>query len=74
MGRAKNAGTLSAHVSNEIIVTIRNRAAPLNWTPSKFTALILEKWLNDGAPPVHPIDESMVRLSKLAEKEIRRKG
>lgn len=35
---------------------IKTRADTIDWSGSKFGSAIIEWWLNQGAPKVHPLD------------------
>jgi hypothetical protein len=64
VGKAKNAETLSVHASHRVIFAIEAKAARLGVSKSKYSALILEQWLQTGCPPISEPD----RLIQIAAK------
>jgi hypothetical protein len=59
MGKAANAATLGIHVKKDIITLIDARSGALGLTRSAYAALILEKWVAEGAPAVNTPDRLM---------------
>jgi hypothetical protein len=65
MGKAQNAETLSVHVSKTAIATIQKRADGNGISKSRFAALVLEKWVAEGCPPVSETDRAVMALSAI---------
>lgn len=59
MGKAVNAATFAAHIGNETIRMIESRAASLGISKSKYGALIFERWVESGCPPVNDADRAL---------------
>jgi hypothetical protein len=62
MGKAKDAETLSVHASKDNVAIITARAELLSMSKSKFAALIIDRWVAEGAPPVSPADDALLKL------------
>lgn len=56
MAKKQKAQTVSAHLSTEIVEEIDRRAKALDIKRSRYIAILLQKWHDDGAPPVNDLD------------------
>lgn len=59
MAKCKKSRTISAHISNEIAATIKERAAKMDWSVSRYIGYILEDWYARGCPAINNLEESM---------------
>lgn len=66
MGKlGKGRRQISVNVSAAVADEIEARAKPLHdMKPSRFAALILEKWLEDGAAPISEPDKLLLIAKK----------
>lgn len=64
MAKVKHAQTIAAHVKNELADAIDARAAELGVKRGRYIAMILEKWVEEGCPPVSPADSAMQEVKK----------
>lgn len=63
MGRiGKNRAQLNVNSSISVVEEIERRCETLHLSKSAFAALILEKWLAEGAPAVSPADDALLKL------------
>lgn len=60
-----SAGTESAHLSGKLREAIRERCEPISLTRSKYLALIVEWWDQQGRPPVNGADAAMLQIKSL---------
>jgi hypothetical protein len=51
--QGKGKVNISVHARAEVAGYIDARADRLDWTRSKFTGIIVQWWLAQGAPPIH---------------------
>jgi hypothetical protein len=61
---------VSGSVLNSQAEYINQRAERLDWTPSAFTAKLVEWWFDQGCPPVSKVDSLLPRLPYNAENHL----
>ena len=65
MGKiGKGKSPISSQIDERQKAYIGYRAAHLKWTPSKFTAEIIDEWFRRGSPPLAPGDDTAIPFTQ----------
>lgn len=73
MGRiGKGRAQLNINSSQNVVDEIERRCESLHLSKSAYAALVLEKWLTEGAPPVSPADDALLKLKPASPKAAKR--
>jgi len=72
MGKAKDAETLSVHANKANVAIIAARAELLSMSKSKFAALIIDRWVSEGCPPVSHADDALLKLRSAPTKTLKK--
>lgn len=66
MGKNKEGrGTVSGVVDAGAIELIDQRRVRLNLSRSKYLSLIVQRWMDEGGPPVSPAEKTIAELEKI---------
>jgi len=66
--KTPNKPTVAAAIEPDVLAVIDRRAGDLETTRSKFLAGVLNKWADEGYPPISKLDKAAMSMADDDEK------